>query len=267
VKKKKILWGVLSVLLTTVIICSLYVVSGIKTRENSILIYLLAQGYTRTEIQDIEARHSFINVILGYPEWTVAVIFEDEPSVVYNYSFSSDGKVTQTGVSGGDTDMGKEDLKHSEPSSLQITVGKSVLSYVVGLNQWNESEYDREDNFKLIMKGVLASDLPLIELGETISIEFLGQVPDSTMLTECLLQSDGTQKFTIEDTIDIDFSSGQGSFILEKNMSVAFSSNSADFMPGASIRGFRLICKWGNNECEYAFVIRSDPPFTSEIEK
>lgn len=75
----------------------------------------MAQGYTKTEIKDIQARHSFINVILSYPEWRVSVVFEDEPSVVYFYGFNNDGEISQSGVSGGSADMEKEDLKHIEP--------------------------------------------------------------------------------------------------------------------------------------------------------
>jgi len=38
----------------------------------------------------------------------------------------------------------------------------------------------------------------------------------------------------------------------------AFGSSLAAYEPGSTIKGYRLVCSWGGNECEYAFIIRSD---------
>ena len=35
-------------------------------------------------------------------------------------------------------------------------------------------------------------------------------------------------------------------------------SKRKDYEDGNTLRGFRLICTWGENECEYVFVIRTD---------
>ncbi|MDR1184778.1 MAG: hypothetical protein LBK67_08280 [Coriobacteriales bacterium] len=160
----------------------------------------------------------------------------------------------------------------SEPPKPKITAGDSELPYVIGLNKWNGSAYDKEDNFILIMRDNPATDMPYVASGETISIEFDGKMPDSVKLTDHILRSDGTHTFAVEKangthtfaverTIDIDFSKGKGSFILDENRSASLGSS--DDMFDASIRGFRLVCSWGDNECEYAFIIRSDPPMTS----
>jgi hypothetical protein len=160
----------------------------------------------------------------------------------------------------------------SEPPKLKITAGDSELLYVVGLDEWNGNTYSSGDNFTFIMQDNSLSDLPRVALGETISIEFDGKAPDSVKLTDHVLASDGTHTFTVEkangthtfaveSTIDIAFSKGKGSFTLGKNWTAALGSS--DDMPDASIRGFRLVCTWGDNECEYAFIIRSDPPTIS----
>ena len=41
-------------------------------------------------------------------------------------------------------------------------------------------------------------------------------------------------------------------------MAAMLSSNSKDYEPENTIRGFKLICSWGDNECEYGFIITSD---------
>ena len=58
--------------------------------------------------------------------------------------------------------------------------------------------------------------------------------------------------------IPIEFKNGKGSFVLVSNPAALLSSASSDYEPGAIIRGFRLICEWGENECESVFIIRSD---------
>ena len=158
---------------------------------------------------------------------------------------------------------------NSGPPGLKVTSGGIAISSVVGLNRWDGSLYDREDNFKVIMKDIAVSDLPYIHLGKSINIAFSGKAPDSATLTDHILRPDGRQKFTdaTVETIDITFRSGKGAFTLEKNWATAFSSDSSDYLPGASIRGFRLVCRWGGNEYEYAFIIRSDAAILFSVEE
>ena len=49
-----------------------------------------------------------MNILLSYNEWTIDVVFEDEPTTIYKYTLK-DGIIVESGVS-GTTD--KEDLKH-----------------------------------------------------------------------------------------------------------------------------------------------------------
>ena len=48
------------------------------------------------------------------------------------------------------------------------------------------------------------------------------------------------------------------SFKLERHWAALLSSSSEDYKNGNTLRGFRLLCTWGENQCEYAFVIRTD---------
>lgn len=147
----------------------------------------------------------------------------------------------------------------SEPPEIKVTCDGTEIPYVVGLNKWGGSAYDREDTFHTIMKA--KKDIPYIKQEKEIQIEFLGLMPDSTKLEDFVLDSNGNKKYneTVKPkTIPIKFSNKKGKFIISQNYASMFSSNSKDYEPGASIRGFRLNCKWGEDECEYAFIIRSD---------
>jgi hypothetical protein len=48
------------------------------------------------------------------------------------------------------------------------------------------------------------------------------------------------------------------SFAIKPNIATSLSSYSGDYLPGNTIKGYRLVVKWGENECEYAFIIRGD---------
>lgn len=147
-----------------------------------------------------------------------------------------------------------------QPPEITISAGDGQISYVTGLNQWNGAKYDREDTFHTIMKGTAPSDLPYIHFCEKVRIAFKGPVPDTVQLTDTILTREGDIRYTSRETniIPIAFQEAKGSFTMQAHMSAWLSSNSEDYKPGATIRGFRLTCTWGENECEYAFILRTD---------
>lgn len=147
------------------------------------------------------------------------------------------------------------------PPEIKITAGSVELLYALGINQWDGNIYDREDCFERIMSGTALADLEYVKNGETITILVDGNVPDSVTLTEYILKDDGTKKYNIEGmSYDISFgvSNQMGTLTLVPNYTAGLSSLGADYDPGATIRGFQLVCLWGENECEYSFIIRSD---------
>ncbi|MBI9014656.1 MAG: hypothetical protein JEZ08_20630 [Clostridiales bacterium] len=134
------------------------------------------------------------------------------------------------------------------------------IDYVVGLNYWNKNVYDRSDNFLVIMeKGFEV--LPYFELGSEITISFDDDLaPDEYELYDYILNENGTPKYTDNEVIKrpISLDKGTGSFSLETHFAALLSSHSNDYKNGTSIRGFKLVCRWGEDECEYGFIIRSD---------
>ena len=147
-----------------------------------------------------------------------------------------------------------------DPPKILITSEDKEIHYVIGLNQWNGSIYDREDTFQTIMKKDSGIEVTYIKLGETIQIQFIGTAPDKLQLEDCILKEDGMPKYTEKEVneIPVKLTNGKLTFKLDAHMAAMLSSNSKDYEPGNTIRGFRLICNWDNNECEYGFVIRTD---------
>lgn len=115
--------------------------------------------------------------------------------------------------------------------------------------------------FTTIMDSKSIEDLDYIKNEETILIEFNGKEPKTLSLTEYILNENGAPKFNSEKTgksIDIKLDKSKASFKIEPNISTSLSSNGNDYNPAATIKGYRLVCDWGENKSEYLFVIRGD---------
>jgi hypothetical protein len=160
--------------------------------------------------------------------------------------------------------------KMDAPPSIKVTAGGEALPSVYGLNKWDGSVYDRKDCFEMLFEKRTADSLPYIKIGEIVYISFNGTAPGTVTLKEILLRGDdGTRKYNAQaDTdISVEIKDGELLFTLEDSWATALSSNSADYRAGKNYRGYKMICTWGENECEYAFALRTDPPFVFEIEE
>jgi hypothetical protein len=145
-----------------------------------------------------------------------------------------------------------------EPPKLTITIGDKQLDYIVAKNEWNGAKYDREDTFKTILKKVSISELPYIEIGNTVTISFKNNPPSKFNIMDILVDENGKQRDSNKEivTIPVKLKDGKVSFKIEKHLASDLSSY---YIEGKTdIRGFRMIATWGENECEYAFIIRTD---------
>lgn len=106
--KKNLIIGVCIFLAVIILGSFLYVGIGKITIENKMWDYLNQENYSETDVQSIEVKHSFANILLSYNEWIIDVVYGDEPTSVYSYTLK-DGNIVESGVS-GTTD--KEKLKH-----------------------------------------------------------------------------------------------------------------------------------------------------------
>lgn len=145
------------------------------------------------------------------------------------------------------------------PPSLRVMSGDIELPSTVGLTRWGGAEIKRADTLVSLTKQ--QTELPYVALLSTITLTLDGPAPDSVTIDDYILNPDGTEKYSSNVPIQVEgltFNDGTGSFVLPENMLAMFSSVSGDYAPGATIRGFKMRCMWGDDECEYAFMFRTD---------
>lgn len=145
-----------------------------------------------------------------------------------------------------------------EPPKITITIGNTEVDYVSLKNKWNGAIYDREDSFKTILKEGSGIEIPYIEIGKTAVINFKNYPPDKFTISDILIDKNGNQMYTNKEIISIPvkLKNGKCSFQIKKHFASALSSIHVENK--TDIRGFRMIATWGQNECEYAFIIRAD---------
>lgn len=145
-----------------------------------------------------------------------------------------------------------------EPPEVTIMIGDEYLDYIIGKNQWHGTKYDREDTFQTIMKNTSASELPYIKVGSTATIQFKKHPPVKVTISDILITEDGNQIYTNKETVNIPvkLKNGKTSFEIQHHWATALSSYYVK--DKTNIRGFRIVATWGQNECEYAFIIRTN---------
>ena len=140
---------------------------------------------------------------------------------------------------------------------LTATADLFSIDLVLGNDSWSGSAYEGEETFERLMSGLTIEDLPYVRNGERFGIRYEGSAPDSVTLTELILREDGRIKYKSSGK-EYELSA-KGTVTLEPNYATALSSNSWDYMEGNTVKGYRLLCAWGGNEYEFAFVLRGDP--------
>ncbi len=152
----------------------------------------------------------------------------------------------------------------NEPPGIMIKAGDIEIAWEVGLNKWNGSIYDRLDNFQSIMSKTTSDELPYIRNNETITINFNGKNPQTTQLTEYVFDENGSPALKVGGMSYIPSLTGKGVFTLTPYSDARLISGRDEYEPGISTKGYRFVCSWGGNECEYTFIIRTDSPILME---
>lgn len=149
-----------------------------------------------------------------------------------------------------------------EPPAISVSVDSKNIEYVSAKNKWNGSVYDREDTFLTILKE--QKDIPIFENVNIAEITFVSNPPDEFKIMDILIDENGRQIYTDKEIINIpvELIGGKCSFEIEKHLASFLSSQ---YEPEKKdIRGFRMIASWGENECEYAFVIKTYSVYEGE---
>ena len=167
--------------------------------------------------------------------------------------------------------------KQSEYPELNITADNAgSIIYICNTNPIGDYENDKsieegrwneEDNyiFKLYANENSIETAPYVAIGSKIEIDFIDNPPDSIKLFDWLLKEGGRIKYDhkLKKEVPLDYSGGKYSFDLDGNFASFLSSDSKDYMPGNTIRGFNMRCAWDGKEYDYGFVLRTDAAFPS----
>ena len=145
-----------------------------------------------------------------------------------------------------------------EPPEITIIIEDKQIDYVVGKNQWNGAKYDREDTFTTLMKVYSVNELPYIEIGSTAIIKFTKYPPDKVTITDIIIDDSGMLIYSDKANINIpvEIINKVITFEIKKYSASALSSYYVE--ENIVLRGFRINATWGQNECEYAFIIKTD---------
>ncbi len=159
-----------------------------------------------------------------------------------------------------------ENKSPSEPPNLTVTVttnGQNIYNEM-GKREWNGAKFKRMNPFEYMAKNQKLKDLPYVPFNSFIELLFDGIKPDNITISDMIIDEDGKGKYSEKEIVDIPFDiKNDKGFTLSGHMASILSSNSEDYKPGAVIRGFLIVCSFGENKCDYAFALRTDAGVTT----
>lgn len=143
-----------------------------------------------------------------------------------------------------------------EPTPITVTVAGKEVATITEKNKWNGGVIDRADTFQTLMKNKTA--IPDVEIGSTAEIAFNGTMPDHFTVTDILIDEAGNRIYNekVDSSVPVTAGNQKYTFQITKNWASLLSSQ---YVEGKKdLRGYRMIASWGANECEYAFIIKTD---------
>ncbi|MDX5474744.1 MAG: hypothetical protein LPK00_04325 [Bacillaceae bacterium] len=116
--------------------------------------------------------------------------------------------------------------------------------------KWFEVNQNAGDN-------IASDELPYIALNETIHIEVSNLNGKELVIEDYILNKNGSFKYAdgVVESYTIPLTNGKASFKLQTNGAEFFSSNSDDYLPGNTIRGFIV---YSESTTLFSFVLRTD---------
>lgn len=136
----------------------------------------------------------------------------------------------------------------AEPPEIRVTVAGKEIPCELGKNKWKGAVYDRLDVLYAFLRDYSENDISQFQYGDTVEIEFLGKEPETFKLFEESVNVGG-DLINPDDRkeIPIELKDHKASFVLSED------TRTNDEIE--KLHGFRLMCCWGENSCEYGFVI------------
>lgn len=142
------------------------------------------------------------------------------------------------------------------PPTLLLYTNNISISYVPNIILWNDSISTSVYTFKDLINTVPISYIPI---NETINFNFLESTPDKIIISDLILNDTGTNMYSDKETIYscLTLDNNIFKYALPENQASLFNSQSQENR--FDIRGITAKVFWGTNECEYIFLIKTDP--------
>lgn len=142
---------------------------------------------------------------------------------------------------------------------LTISVKGKEIPYTV--EKLEDNEVDREDTEEQLTKNLIENEeIPYIKIGEIITIQFGKKYPDQIVVKDCLLNKDGTRKYSENLTREtqLELKEDTLQYELTPHIATGLSSDRNDYLDGNVVRGVSFVYDRDGEEYEYTFVIKTD---------
>lgn len=142
------------------------------------------------------------------------------------------------------------------PPLLLLYTEKTSINYLSNIILWNDLNLTSIYTFKDLIKTVPVQYIPI---KQTIKINFLDCTPDKITVYDSILDYDGNLMYSQKETIlsYLTPNNKMYEYILPENVASLFSSQYKENK--FDIRGITLKAFFEENECDYIFLIKTDP--------
>lgn|GEM_PF-5183608 len=146
------------------------------------------------------------------------------------------------------------------PPRLIVECNGIELPSIVVLNRWNNIYYACPSVFSSIMSETSVEELPYIEYGERIKVRVDGRVPIDISINKWFLKEDGSILHGPSGTGEYNslymFANPRTYSLNPYSTRTTSEVTESEF---GAIVGYSITCTWGNNTCEYGFIVLADP--------
>lgn len=116
------------------------------------------------------------------------------------------------------------------------------------------------DDVSSFIELCTSKDIPYVDLDTKVEFRHDGKKVKNAKLYEYILKENGERKYNKSIYKPLEFTESNDKIFIPvgQNFMTGLSSNTDDYKPGNTFRGFRLVFNDGSKNQEYCFVLRTD---------
>ena len=139
--------------------------------------FLETKGYTKSDISNMEIKHSFLNKILFYNEWIILVEFESESDIIFAFTYRNK-EIIKQGVTSDDL-LDKDEIREYDEKfkngelknkfenqvlSLSFELDGKIHKYNIEYDSDNIIvKVDNTDYYEFLEDGELITDVTILD--------------------------------------------------------------------------------------------------------